>query len=227
MEKFLKINNIGQLYYDKILFSSHYPILFTCKDNNKNLYLSVCYHLNTDGQKWLITKTDEIVIIRLLQNEISLRKAFLVYEDIQISALLLNGQYVFKYNDKIDWNYETSIALPDKDEFIDAEENEFDEEISYFRNLKIERILNTQKYISKNTDNIFDKNIDYLSLSQNAIPFSKFDFKYNKNSDNCYNGYSSKQNIILNVNNCLNDNINNEYDNTSILNKVIGGIKWQ
>ena len=147
MKKFIKIENIGQLYFDIVLFSSHYPILFTCLDKKKQLYICVCYHFNLDGQKWLITKTDETVIIKILTDRISLREAFLAYNDVQISVTLLNGKYSVVYNDSLDWDYAKSTSLPDEGEYMDVDEGEFDEEINYY----------AMQSIKKDIDKIIEK----------------------------------------------------------------------
>ena len=38
MKKFIKTDKYGELYIDRILFESYFPIIFTCK-NDKTNYL--------------------------------------------------------------------------------------------------------------------------------------------------------------------------------------------
>ena len=41
MQKFVKIDNDIQLYIDKIILQSYFPIIFTCKDDKNNIYMCV------------------------------------------------------------------------------------------------------------------------------------------------------------------------------------------
>ena len=138
MEKFLNItvNDIGQLYYEKVFFEGAYPIIFTCVDDRRNRYLCVCCQNNKDGRRWLISGTTPATIIAMLHNQITLRDAFLKSYDIRISAFLTNGILECTNNTPEIWN-EGSIYLPKKGETIDAEDGEFDEEISFYEGLLI------------------------------------------------------------------------------------------
>lgn len=46
MKKFIKLDSYGQLYIDKILFESYFPIIFTCVNDNKDIFISVCCQNN-------------------------------------------------------------------------------------------------------------------------------------------------------------------------------------
>lgn len=132
MSEFINIENLGVLKMDKILFESYYPILFTCLDDKGDLFLSLCCQANRDGKKWLITKTTPRSIIKILTNEITLREAFTQYKSIQYTIFSsVEGTKIIANNFE-DWDYNSSSCLPDKGEYIDAEEGEFDEEISYY-----------------------------------------------------------------------------------------------
>ena len=53
MEEFIKLDKFGQLFIDKILFESYFPIVFTCLNEEKDvfikdLYLCVARIMNTD-----------------------------------------------------------------------------------------------------------------------------------------------------------------------------------
>lgn len=131
MKKFLNISicDIGQLYYEKVLFEGVYPIIFTCVNDRRDRYLCICCQNNKDGRRWLISSTTPATIIAMLQNQISIRDALLKSYDIRISAFLTNENLDCTNNDSYIWS-EDSIYLPKKGETIEAEEGEFDEDIS-------------------------------------------------------------------------------------------------
>lgn len=45
------------------------------------------------------------------------------------------GSISITRNDEVEWSYDSSKSLPDKDEYMDSEEGEFEEEISYYKSL--------------------------------------------------------------------------------------------
>lgn len=130
MKKFIKLDEYGQLYIDRVLFESYFPIIFTCVNDNKEIFICVCCQNNEKGCKWLIGKTNGINIIRMLRNEITIRQLLLEYSSGRISVDYVGNEYVVAYNNS-DWD-ENSSYLPKDDSYMYAEEGEFDEEIDYF-----------------------------------------------------------------------------------------------
>ena len=53
-----------------------YPVLFTCK-NDKDIYLFICYYVNSEKIEWIGTRTTYDNLIDLLENKITIRDAFL------------------------------------------------------------------------------------------------------------------------------------------------------
>lgn len=133
MQKFVKINNDIQLYIDKIFLQSYFPIIFTCKDDENNIYMCVCCQNNKKTIKWLVGKTDAKSIIKVLKNEITILDVLLHNSSKHISITYTNGKYNIEY-DNSDW-IKNSKYLPKKDSYIYTDEGEFDEEIKYFLNL--------------------------------------------------------------------------------------------
>lgn len=119
MKHFIKIRELGTLMIDRVLFETYYPIFFICKNKNKDLFLCTCCTNNEDGKKWLISKTTNEIIKKILQNKIFLRDAFFEFNDVKFTVILNDKGTNIKKNDKEDWDYETSIYLPDKDEYFD------------------------------------------------------------------------------------------------------------
>lgn len=135
MKDFMTIDGLGSLKIDVVLFESYYPILFTCINEKKESFLCVCCQSNSQGRRWMITKTTPKVVIKMLNNKIMLRKAFLEFPKIQITVLEQGGSISIIKNDEAEWDYDSSKSLPDKDEYMDSEEGEFEEEISYYKSL--------------------------------------------------------------------------------------------
>ena len=135
VQKFVKINKDVQLYIDKIIFESYFPIIFTCKDDKNNIYMCVCCQNNEKGIKWLVGKTDSKSIVKVLEDKITIREVLLCNSEEHISIEYINGDYNVEYNNS-DWK-ENSIYLPKKDSYIYADEGEFDEEIKYFQSLDL------------------------------------------------------------------------------------------
>ena len=134
-DKIFDIGNLGQLTIDKIIFEANYPIFFTCVNEKSDLFLCVCCQNNTDAQKWLITRTTAEIIIDMLEGKMALRDAFLqcsnaqyvVIDDYNTTAISNGGE---EY-----WS-DDSVYLPDKDEYIEAETDEYHEEIIYYTRRK-------------------------------------------------------------------------------------------
>lgn len=150
LDLFVKLEKYGRLYIEKILFESNYPILFTCINQEKNRFLCVCCQNNEKGKKWLITKATSDTILSMLKDEISIREAFLKDKTCRISLVRKNNKE-YSEHDNEDWN-ENSIYLPKKGEYIEADDEEFSEEIAYFN--------------SGNFPNIIDTNSDTPSSTQ-------------------------------------------------------------
>ncbi len=130
MKKFIKLDQYGQLYIDKVLFESYFPIIFTCTNNKKDIFLCVCCQNNEKGCKWLLGKTDGMSIVKMLQDEITIRQLLLECSSEQISVDYVENEYVIG-NNTSDWD-KNSLYLPKEDSYMYAEDGEFEEEINYF-----------------------------------------------------------------------------------------------
>lgn len=135
MQKFVRINKDVQLYIDRIILESYFPIIFTCKDDKNNIYMCVCCQNNEKAIKWLVGKTDAKSIIKVLEDKITIREILLYNSTEHISIEYINGDYNIEYNNS-DWN-ENSMCLPKKDSYMYADEGEFDEEIKYFQSMDL------------------------------------------------------------------------------------------
>ncbi len=130
MKEFIKLDEYGQLYIDKILFESYFPIVFTCVNDRKDVFIVVCCQNNKKGYKWLLGKTNGRSVVRMLRNEITIRQLLLEYSSRKISVDYVENRYVTAYSNT-DWD-EGSQYLPKEDSYMYAEDGEFEEEIKYF-----------------------------------------------------------------------------------------------
>ena len=117
-----------------------YPVLFTCK-NDKDIYLFICYYVNSEKIKWIGTRTTYDNLIDLLENKITIRDAFLNVTNNKI-MIEYNGKAVEyelkKYQLEFEVLSETSSEIPDEilptvGEYMDVEEGEYEEEIVEFK----------------------------------------------------------------------------------------------
>lgn len=106
-----------------------YPVLFTCK-NDKDIYLFICYYVNSEKIKWIGTRTTYDNLIDLLENKITIRDAFLN---------VTNNKIMIEYNGKaVEYELKKSSEIPDEilptvGEYMDVEEGEYEEEIVEFK----------------------------------------------------------------------------------------------
>lgn len=142
---FRKIPNFKDIILDTILFESKYPVLFTCK-NDEDIYLFICYLVNSEKIEWIGTRTTYDNLIDLLKNKITIRDAFLN---------VTNNKIMVRYDGKdVEYEFKKSSEIPDEilptiGEYMDAEEEEYEEEIVEFqeRNKNVEYVI--QPRISK------------------------------------------------------------------------------
>lgn len=144
MKEFIKLENYGQLYFDKILFESYFPIIFTCINDNKDIFIGVCCQNNEKGCKWLLGKTNGISIVRMLRDEITIRQLLLECSSGKITVDYVENGYVVAFNNS-DWDKD-SPYLPKEDSYIYAEDGEFDEEIDYYLLLDHHVQYNAERY---------------------------------------------------------------------------------
>lgn len=124
---------VGQLYYDCILLDGDAPVLFTCKDIMSQLYYCVCIYNVIGAQEWLITKTTPKVMCDLLKNKITMRQAITVEDKIWFAKEKQDGC--------ISWDYKSVEDFPDDylptdGMYMDANDDEFDEEIRHYNILQ-------------------------------------------------------------------------------------------
>lgn len=136
MSKFFSFTETGDLNIEKVFLDMGEPILFVCKGQKGKRYLVVCCQSNVQGKKWLLAETNIETIVRMLEDKITIREAFLIVHGEKytiIQNVATEPQIIL--HDPSDWDEENSIYLPDAGEYMEAEPGEFDEEINWYGNL--------------------------------------------------------------------------------------------
>lgn len=198
MKRFIKINKYGDLYVDRILFESYFPIIFTCRDANNDIFICVCCQNNREGCKWLVGKTDKSSIIKMLKDEITIRDLLLNFSSEKISVDYIDGKYVVSYRNS-DWN-EDSIYLPKKDSYMYVEEGEFDDDIIYF---SVDDHINydEESYVDIKVPEIIHEVISNNSVTNanNCIHKKEYEIKFCRNLETSPND----SNIPIEIDDCI------------------------
>lgn len=89
---FDKVIQIGRLYLDYIFYEfESEPILFSCVDDEKKLYLCLCSEIRY-GQKWIITECELSTLKALIDEKMDIASAFLLKNEIIIIDMDLQGK---------------------------------------------------------------------------------------------------------------------------------------
>lgn len=146
---FSNVPRFKNISLDKVLFESKYPVMFTCKNDN-DIYLFICCLVNSNSIKWIGTKTNYDILIAMLENKVTIHNAFLSVTDEKI---------VIEYNsDKVTYSILKSDdiqkdLLPTAGEYMDAEDDEYIQEITEFKlrndnnEYKIQPLINNYIFI--------------------------------------------------------------------------------
>lgn len=127
---FLSIETLGELFLDRIIFESNFPILFTCVNKDKEIFLCNCCHRGKEIT-WLINKSSKESITKMLKNEITIREALLENKDFRFSVESKGESFeAFKDLDKY-WN-EKSEYLPKENEYLNYELSEIEKDLKHF-----------------------------------------------------------------------------------------------
>ena len=167
---FKKNKFFDNMKIDRVLVEGQYPVLFTLKSDEKE-YLAICPVMNSEEIIWLLSETTVGIIINMLEDSVTIRDAFMDGSSLKW-IIRYDGNEVTieeKLKDEI-----SNILLPDKGEFMDADEGEFDEELAYYKQLvtyrKIE--LTPLKWI------LWPVKIKKFSAPRNQHIFNVCQYKY-------------------------------------------------
>lgn len=142
-KEWIKIEETGQLYIEKVLVNFDVPIFFICKNAEDKKYL--CLEIDYQIGQYVIAETTNNELIKMLQNKVYMEQLF---------RNCVNGKIIVtKYDFK-----EKSFQTLDKDaqnisqEFLPKEETYFDmqsETISEYIDILTEQISNASREKNK------------------------------------------------------------------------------
>ncbi len=132
MKEFINHRLTGKLFYDQTIFQENEPILFTCKDENNQLYLCVEYQCDSTAIKWLVKSVTKQTLIKMLTDQITIREAFLQDEEKRFSICKIHSLLTVIENSVKDWA-DDSLVLPTKGEYLEIDEEEFQEILKVYQ----------------------------------------------------------------------------------------------
>lgn len=88
---FDNVIQVGKLYLEHIFYEfESEPILFSCVDENKNIYLCLCSEIRY-SQRWLVSKCSITVLKALIEEEIDIASAILSAPKVIVIDMDLHG----------------------------------------------------------------------------------------------------------------------------------------
>lgn len=168
---FRQIPSFNELNMDTILFESKYPVLFTCTQG-QDVYLFSCCLVNAKVVKWIGTKTDYEILIQLLEDKITIQDAFLNGEKEKL-LIEYNGTNV--QCKVIEKEQIPNELLPTAGEYMEAEEDEFTEEIATFKS-RMEN-FEFKIFLRRDSYSPLRYNVEPISLSEDYYEseYQRFD----------------------------------------------------
>lgn len=144
MKNFLHLKN-HNLIVDMILVDYQYPVLFTCIDEDKNMYIATCFHVDAEKQEFLIAKTEPEAVKELLTDKRTIRNIFPDKEGtvyvVTVHKWSEEPMIVESMAADVNSHYFPSCGI-----FMDADDGEFDEELSILNaRIKLQKEKSSQE----------------------------------------------------------------------------------
>lgn len=161
MKKWIKLNEIGQLYIEIILVTFDVPLLFVCMDERKNRYLTLC--IDEEEGLYLVSESESCLLLQMLRHQIPMDEAFRkadksLYVEYDFSQQVFQVSYMNSEN-------LTSDMLPDQGAYFELHNRKTEE---YILKLQLE---NEQKMIYEWQ---IDKGSLYKSVELNYSCYSNY-----------------------------------------------------
>lgn len=199
---FANIPQLGNLALDYIFVEDGYPILFTCKNENK-IYLCLCRSLSPE-QKWVISETNIDILRKMTNREISICEAFKRFNTKSCIALWSKANPVERYSVFSTCELQKT-DLPDDMLFLD--EDDVEDALDYVKALEREAVLQAtleiDSKISGETDSIYaaqyevKTHINYGVFASGYV-FERTTAKESIQVTTCYAGHSFENVSCLN-----------------------------
>lgn len=114
LKKWIAAENIGQLMYEKVLVRFDIPLLFTCLDEDKNRYLTVCSDEETG--EYVAVRITDAKLLDMLQNIETMYDTFRGADEIALIRYI-PGENGYVWNNT-DQKCVSDEMLPDKGEYF-------------------------------------------------------------------------------------------------------------
>lgn len=176
---FLQQNEfLPQLNLYMVFVESSRPILFACQDAENNPYICSCHCSNAQKSEWIVAPTSYEQLLQLLTNQISIRDIFTSKTEEAFIVTKLAGNQdstiIPCHIDAMDQN-----ILPTAGYYMDAEEDEYSEEI---------KELQQQIKASEAFTNIYDRHEYQMILKNYCFSIASISASIISSKD-CYNHY--------------------------------------
>lgn len=122
-----KTDKFPTLYIDMVFVESIRPILFTCVDEDGQLYVCSCCYASGDKCLWIVADTTPSNVISLLKNECEIWDMFGNNERVSVVTKYSGIEY--PEIQSLDIKDVPKELLPTKGYGMDAEDDEFEEEL--------------------------------------------------------------------------------------------------
>lgn len=173
---FDNVIQIGRLYLEHIFYEfESEPILFTCVDEEKNIYLCLCSEIRY-GQRWIVTKCSIITLKALIEEEIDIASAFLTSSNIiaidmdirgNESSCVIENEEI----DRLDLPKEGTYLRCDKEKAKNYLWNKEYEELKWTINLIpiLDEMEKSYSWVINKTINILSNQMEMYSNSVSKV----------------------------------------------------------
>lgn len=152
MEKWYRLNKVGQLYKEIDLVYGNEPVLFVCKDSFGQRYLFMTY--DSVAMEYVFAPVTSHQLLDMLENRVTMEQTFRNCREIDTTEEA-DGIITVKRHSSPDFSKD---MLPDAGEFFELDSDEIS---SYITSLKSEKIKWNQS--SSVTTEISSFNVSYAA----------------------------------------------------------------
>lgn len=173
---FLKQNKLlPTLHMYMVFVESMSPILFACRDDNANVYICSCHCQNAEKCEWIIAPTTYAKLVDLLTDKLSIKDIFRTDDSAAyVATMYPNVESIAVIKRPFS---ELENILPTADYYMEADPDEFNEELTALRaeistSLNFTRISFTESF--NTTINSFSVDLSILDSIAIALPTGCF-----------------------------------------------------
>ena len=118
-QAYICANDVGKNYYYmfSILDFDDIPIVFVAKDDSDHIYLCDCVEFR-NSQKWIIVKTDYVILMKIVTKQISVYDALLTEDELVDFVVYDYDNETFQHNVSVRMEALSPEELPDKNSML-------------------------------------------------------------------------------------------------------------